>query len=376
MCPHGRPTWCHRRHEPEDPCVGEPLCERCYDYTAHVVWQFHANELWRRFLIALQRQLAAASGLSAREFGARCRVSFSKVVEFQSRGTVHVHSPMRLDGPEGPDGPPSDLALTTADLERAVQSAAGAVAMTSLPLLDGTVFRLRWGEQVDTRTIRDSSDRDGRLRSGDVHPERVAAYLAKYLTKATIDFGLKGTVRSTAHAAADGASTHALRLIDVAERLGRTTPGYERLIRHLGTLGYRGHPITKSRAYSVTFGQIRRTRRRFRANAAALPPDADVRQLLDEPVPEGFVLVSNWVFDGLGYLDLDGSAAAVSSACRARARRAAGRPHQSTTIGGGQHEKAGTAATAAHPAAALERARDRGVPGCAHIDLVLLELPR
>jgi hypothetical protein len=59
-----------------------------------------------------------------------------------------------------------------------------------------------------------------------------------------------------------------------------------------------------------------------------------VRQVLDEPVPEGFVLVSSWVFDGLGYLDLEGSAAAVSSACRARARRADGRPHQSTTIGG------------------------------------------
>lgn len=334
VCPHGSPTWCHRRHEPEDPCVGEPLCERCYDYTAHVVWQFHANERWRRFLIALQRQLAVASSLSAKEFAARCKVSFSKVVEFQSRGAVHVHSPMRLDGPEGPDGPPSDLALTTADLERAVRSAARAVSMFSVPLLDGTVFRLRWGDQVDTKTICNSADRDGKLRSGAVHPERVAAYLAKYLTKATIDFGLEGSVRSTAHAATEGASAHALRLIEVAERLGRTTPGYERLIRHLGTLGYRGHPITKSRAYSVTFGQIRRARRRFRANAGSLPPDADVRQLLDEPVPEGFVLVSSWVFDGLGYLDLDGSAAAVSSACRARARRAAGRPHQSTTLGG------------------------------------------
>src|SRR4029450_3143570 len=80
--------------------------------------------------------------------------------------------------------------------------------------------------------------------------------------------------------------------------------------------------------YSVTFGQIRRARRRFRANAASLAPDADVRQVLDEPIPEGFVLVSSWVFDGLGYLDLDGSAAAVSSACRARARPAGGRPAQ------------------------------------------------
>lgn len=321
LCPHGRPTWCSRRHVPDDPSVGEPLCEQCYDYVAHVVWQFHANELWRRFLIALQRHLAAASRTSVKEFSARCKVSFSKVVEFQSRGAVHVHSPMRLDGPDGPDGPPSDLSLTTADLERAIHAAAAAVSMTSTPLADGTVFRLCWGDQVDIRTIRDSANRDGAVRSGDVHPERVAAYLAKYLTKATIDFGLQGTVRSTAHAAAQGASAHALRLVDVAERLGRTTPGYEKLIRHLGTLGYRGHPITKSRAYSVTFGQIRRARRRYRTNPAGLAPDADVRVVLDEAVPEGFVLVSSWVFDGLGYLDLEGSAAAVSSACRARSRR-------------------------------------------------------
>jgi hypothetical protein len=101
------------------------------------------------------------------------------------------------------------------------------------------------------------------------------------------------------------------------------------LLRHLGTLGYRGHPISKSRAYSITFGQIRRARRIHRRNPAALAPDADVRQILDEDIPDGFQLVSSWIFDGLGYLDLDASAKAVASACRSRTRTA--RTGQQTT---------------------------------------------
>ena len=111
VCTHGRPMWCNRRHNPAEAAVGEPLCVECYDYVAHVVWQFHANELWRRFLITLQRRLATAVGLSVTELRSRLKVSFSKVVEFQARGAVHVHAPMRLDGPGGPDGPPTDLAV-------------------------------------------------------------------------------------------------------------------------------------------------------------------------------------------------------------------------------------------------------------------------
>ena len=322
MCPHGRPLWCHRRHHREESCVGEPMCVECYDYLAHVVWQFHANELWRRFLIALQRRLASMCGLTVAELRDHLKVSFSKVVEFQARAAVHFHAPVRLDGPDGPDGGPCDLRLTASDLEAAVDHAASRVSVTSTPLPDGTVYELRFGTQLDTRTIRDTADRE-RRETRQVHPEQVAAYLAKYLTKATEDFGLNGSIRSAAHAAAAGATDHALRLIEVAEHLGRTAPGYEMLLRHLGTLGYRGHPISKSRAYSITFGQIRRARRMHRRNPAALAPDADVRQILDEPVPDGFELVSSWIFDGLGYLDLDTSARAVASACRARLRQTA-----------------------------------------------------
>lgn len=215
VCPHGRPLWCNRRHAGTEGCVGDPLCVECYDYQGHVVWQFHANELWRRFLIALQRRLASSWGISSREFRRRCRVSFSKVVEFQARGAVHIHAPIRLDGPEGSDGQATDLTLTAYDLERAVRDAAARVVVTSAPLLDGTAYELRWGGQVDTRTVSEGADRE-RAESGRVHPEQVASYLAKYLTKATEDFGISGTVRSAAHAAANGASDHAKRLIGVA----------------------------------------------------------------------------------------------------------------------------------------------------------------
>jgi hypothetical protein len=93
-----------------------------------------------------------------------------------------------------------------------------------------------------------------------------------------------------------------------------------RLSEYLATLGYRGHPITKSRVYSITFGQIRRARRVFKSRPAALDPEADVREILDDDVPEGFDVVSSFLYIGQGYLDLDAAAAAVRSAALARSR--------------------------------------------------------
>jgi hypothetical protein len=53
---HGRPMWCGRVHHPDDPSLGQPLCRDCYDYTSHVLFTWHAPELWRRFTAALRRQ--------------------------------------------------------------------------------------------------------------------------------------------------------------------------------------------------------------------------------------------------------------------------------------------------------------------------------
>lgn len=325
VCAHGRPLWCNKRHTEDDPRLGSPLCFDCYDYRGHVVWQWHAPELWRRFTIALQRDLARRCGLTVSAFRRRCKVAYSKVVEFQARGLVHLHVPIRLDGPRGPDGPAAGLSLGTEDLEDAIRTATAKVTLDAAPLADGTVYRLRWGTQVDTRTISDGAPRDSHRRSRMAHPEQVAAYLAKYLTKATEDFGLPTRVLSAAHAASAGATRHAVRIIETAQGIAAEHDAYGRLLANLATLGYRGHPITKSRSYSVTFAQLRRVRRRFRRNSAALDPAADIRRILDpddEDLPEGYERVSSWVFAGQGYLDLDQAAAAVLSAAMSRTRGA------------------------------------------------------
>jgi hypothetical protein len=132
-------------------------------------------------------------------------------------------------------------------------------------------------------------------------------------------------VFSAKHAVMAGASPHAIRLIETAEHIHEVGgEPYERLAANYDSLGYRGHPMTKSRAYSVTFGQIRRSRRIHRARPAGLDPDADIRELvdadLDDDLPEGFERVGIWEFAGLGYLDLSTAAAAVESAIRARVR--------------------------------------------------------
>jgi hypothetical protein len=320
VCPHGRPAWCTARHTDGDPRLGLPLCADCYDYPAHVVWQWWAPELWRRFTIALVRALASSAGLTPAGLRAVARVNYTKVVEFQARGVIHVHALVRLDGPDGPDGA-STSTLGVAALEQAVHRAAGTVRLLA-PLPSRERLALRWGAQVDTRPIDGTAGRDA--DNGPAHPRQVAAYLAKYLTKTTEDFGLPGRVLSAAHAAASGASPHAVRLIATAERLAAASPVYALLATRLGTLGYRGHPITKSRAYSITFGALRRARRQHRQQPpAGLAPDAAVRELPadDDPDAADLLVLSEWAFEGVGYLTTDQAALAMASAARARARR-------------------------------------------------------
>jgi hypothetical protein len=116
-------------------------------------------------------------GLSVKAFRGRCRISYSKVVEFQARGLVLVHVPIRLARPDGPDEP-CELALVTSDLEDAFRHAAAMVRLDVGPLCNDTAYRLGWGVQVDCRSITGDTARQRRM-SRVVHPEQVAAYLAK-----------------------------------------------------------------------------------------------------------------------------------------------------------------------------------------------------
>ena len=96
-CPHGRDISCPVRHHPEDPRLGRPLCGDCYDYTAAVLFNACAADLWRRFTTYLPRRLAALAGMSQRRLRALVRVRYVKVAEYQARGVVHFHAIIRLD---------------------------------------------------------------------------------------------------------------------------------------------------------------------------------------------------------------------------------------------------------------------------------------
>jgi hypothetical protein len=244
------------------------------------------------------------------------------VVEFQARGIIHVHFVARLDGPTGPDTPPQ-VDLDADDVGAAVLEVAHTQRLQVTP--DGPQpVALRWGDQVDVRPITPAAGRDD--RSGDAHPEQVAAYLAKYLTKSTEDFGLTtpGKVHSATDARYLGARPHAVRIIETAEHLAATAgPDYIRLADRYGTLGYRGHPITKTRRYSVTFGQLRHARRSWRQRRSGLAPETDVREIPADVDPEddqAVIVIREWTYAGAGYLDTAEAARALAAAVAARER--------------------------------------------------------
>ena len=44
---------CWQRHDADDPRLGEPLCARCYQTGAQVLWNALAGRLWSRTTIYL-----------------------------------------------------------------------------------------------------------------------------------------------------------------------------------------------------------------------------------------------------------------------------------------------------------------------------------
>nr|WP_223166618.1 replication initiator [Nonomuraea sp. SYSU D8015] len=284
---------CFERHKADDTRLGQPLDADSYDYVGHVLWNAHAGELWRRFTIYLRRHLAAAAGLTQAAFNRAVRVSFAKVAEYQARGVVHFHAVVRLDGRTDDSAdviePPS---WATIDLiENAVGSAAAAVRLTA-PDLGQPTTELVWGRQVDVKPI-EGGDLDGHLSE-----QAVAAYVAKYATKAA---ETSGTLDRRIHAhdlsrlREHGASAHAARLIRTAWRLGNPEAHPElvglRLRKWAHMLGFRGHFSTRSRAYSTTLGAIRDERAEHRR-----------AQLGVDRYEDGSTLVlAHWSFAGQGY---------------------------------------------------------------------------
>jgi hypothetical protein len=298
-CPHGIRLSCSEKHAREDDRLGEPLCPDCYDYVGAVLFNACAPELWRRFTITLRRTLARQAGLTGQALAVQLRVSYAKVAEYQRRGVVHFHAIIRLDGSAGPaDAPPAWV--TIALLTTAIDQAARAVSVTT-PAAPGLPARvLTWGRQLDIRPI---------TTNGDVTDTKVAAYVAKYATKAAECTGTLDRRLTPADRIGDlPVREHARRHIAACLRLGKLSQLKElRLAAWAHMLGFRGHFSTKSRAYSVTLGSLRADRaahQREYAIAAGLQPDLD---------PDTTLVLTDWHYAGRGHPLIDLLAADLMS---------------------------------------------------------------
>ncbi|MGH8866574.1 MAG: replication initiator [Actinomycetes bacterium] len=332
-CPHGRPTWCTHRHTEDDPWLGRPLCAECYDYDAAVLFNCFAPELWRRFTIYLRRDLARLAGLSQKRMRQLVRVRFAKVAEGQKRGLVHFHAVLRLDA--AADDPAEHLPPPppfTADLlEEAFYSAAARVHVDTPALSPSEPgVRLRFGEQVDVRTVRtDAIERSG--ESGDLDETAVAAYLAKYVTKATATGGISDRTFTRDSIATLNPGHHYDRMALTAWRLGGRKALEEfRLRRWAHMLGFRGHVATRSRGYSTTLGRLRGARRDYRVkqkfgDQGPRDPWGRALDASDDPDDDEstVLLVADWRFTGRGHTTVGDAWLAETSAARAREHKEA-----------------------------------------------------
>lgn len=132
--------------------LGTALDPARYDYAGAVLWNNHAGDLWRRFTIYLQREIASRAGITQSALREVCRISFGKVAEYQGRGAVHFHAIVRLDGPAGPHDSPPAWASTTL-LGDAIRAAASRASVPVPASGDLPARVLRWGSQVDVRAI-------------------------------------------------------------------------------------------------------------------------------------------------------------------------------------------------------------------------------
>ena len=298
---------CRTWHRTDDPLIGTPLDPDSYDYTGHILFNASAGHLWSRFTTDLRRHLAETGALPRDQLTDHLTVSYAKVAEYQTRGIIHYHAVIRLDGPDGPTTTPPPWATESA-LEDAIRHAA-ATAVTTTPAAPGLPSRTqRFGTQADIKTMTDSTGSDRNLSD-----TTVARYIAKYATKSTEASGIElrplacrtcqatGTTtrtlpNGTSHAVfcpdCHGTGTRtprdALPRADPADHTGRLLAtcwnlggkpelSTLRLRQWAHTLGFRGHISTRSRAYSTTLTALRQERTDYQTaqTTAAFGPEPE-----------------------------------------------------------------------------------------------------
>jgi hypothetical protein len=337
VCAHGRRAGCWQRHGEDDQVLGEPLCPDCYDVRGQVLWNALAPVLWRYTTTYVDRCLARQLGLTEAQLRKTVRLSYVKVAEFQRRGAVHFHAIVRLDAATACRCPacltPPPAGVTAADLEAAIRDAVASVRVPCPPLDDDPTapsLYARWGVELDVRNVTHTRGDD----PAELSAEQVAAYLAKYATKATEGFGTRLDRRITADdlpTLDEQLPAHAAALVRACWELGGH-PELDslRLRKWAHMLGFRGHWQTKSRRYSVTMTILRKARAEYakrRRHGDGVPLDAWGRPEDDELVET----IATWAYAGRGYRTQGEAWLALSAAARARERRRIAREELTTT---------------------------------------------
>lgn len=350
-CSHGQPLWCNENHGRNDALAGQPLCRECYDYTGHVLFTWHLPELWRRFTITLRRSLTKklkAAGIEPKSV----RVSFVKVAEMQARAIPHIHALIRLDpatdtgkrdvhGPAATRGggenrqPKHDCwepPISATELAALIQHAARAVTLdVPDPHADNdtetSTVTVRFGNQIDTQPLlleyaaEQDNSRARNAAADRLPPHRVAAYLAKYVTKSLQELGISAR-RLSGEAIADlDVTEHVRTILTTIDHLAKDACvlGIESLTgigRWLHTLGYRGHITTKSRRYSITLGALRARRHQWTLKQIAA--DGEVSQTNTRAHQTTSEVHSDvcWQFDRSGHTSLGDRVLVLSAAHR------------------------------------------------------------
>jgi hypothetical protein len=139
----------------------------------------------------------------------------------------------------------------------------------------------------------------------------VANYIAKYVTKDSDITGLPSSrIRFALELQSLRCAPHYRKLIEAAWALS-----YQKWAH---CLGYGGHPLTKSRRFSTTFGQHRAARKDHRR--AERHPDGELDpwgRIIDENL---VLLLGDWHYVGSGYAASGSHALALMSADSAHKR--------------------------------------------------------
>ncbi|REE63416.1 hypothetical protein BX257_6061 [Streptomyces sp. 3212.3] len=294
---------CGTRHLVDDPALGTALDPATYDYTGAVLFNNHAGQLWMRFTTRLRREIALRAGLTRRELPDHARLSYGKVAEFQKRGAVHFHAVIRVDGPDGPDTPPPAWATVELLTEAIRAAAAHSYTSASVPATgDQPARTFRWGTQLDVRPVKAFGD------GSDITEQAVAAYVAKYATKAAETTGtLDRRIGELAELDRYNVPDHARRLIEACKLLDPLYPD-RRLWAWAHMLGFRGHFSTKSRHYSTTLGALRQERADYRS---AQEREALGLEALEDIEPDTVLVLADWQYAGHGHTPGESALAAT-----------------------------------------------------------------